>query len=258
MSFELDLRGRRALVTGAGQGVGRSITQGLARAGAEVVVNDVREDRAGDVVSEITAAGHAALTAVFDVTDFAQVAEAVAEVGLIDILVNNAGNGGVDGIVGRGPFAESDPADWEPYLRVNLYGVMHVSRAVLPGMIDGGWGRIITVVSDSGRTGDAYLAAYSAAKAGAAGFTRAVARETGGHGITVNNIALGTMRTPLTEPLWADAENEQARSILRNYVVRRPGLPDDAVGLTVFLASDHASWITGQTYPLNGGFSFAL
>ncbi len=258
MSLELDLQGRRALVTGAGQGVGRAIAHGLAGAGAEVVVNDVDGRRAAEVVEEIVDAGELALAAVFDVTDFGQVADASSDVGGIDILINNAGNGGVEGIVGRGPFAESDPADWEPYLRVNLYGVLHVSRVFLPGMVASGWGRIITVVSDSGRTGDAYLAAYSAAKAGAAGFTRAVARENGRHGITVNNIALGTMRTPLSEPLWADAENEQAKAILANYVVRRPGVPEDAVGMTVFLASDHASWITGQTYPLNGGYSFAM
>jgi NAD(P)-dependent dehydrogenase (short-subunit alcohol dehydrogenase family) len=125
-------------------------------------------------------------------------------------------------------------------------------------MIDRGWGRILTIVSDAGRTGDALMAAYSAAKAGAAGFTRALARETGRHGITVNNLALGTMRTPQTEPLWADPDNPQAKAMLQSYVVRRPGIPDDVAPLAVFLATDHAAWITGQTYPINGGFSFAL
>lgn len=125
-------------------------------------------------------------------------------------------------------------------------------------MIERGWGRIITIVSDAGRTGDKYMAAYSAAKAGAAGLTRALALETGQHGITVNNIALGTMRTPLTEGLWADPDNEQAKAMMRRYVVRRPGLPDDVAALAVFLASPQAAWITGQTYPLNGGYSFAL
>lgn len=101
------------------------------------------------------------------------------------------------------------------------------------------------------------MAAYSAAKAGAAGLTRALAIETGRHGITVNNIALGTMRTPTTEQMWADADNPRAQAMLRRYVVRRPGLPNDAAALAVFLASPQASWITGQTYPLNGGISFA-
>jgi 3-oxoacyl-[acyl-carrier protein] reductase len=257
MTMELNLDGRRALVTGAGQGVGRGLALALAAAGSEVAVNDVRPERAEEVVREIVDAGGAAVPAAFDVTDYAQVADVFGRIGTVDILVNNAGNGGVEGIVGRGPFAESDPAGWEPYLRVNLYGVLHATRAALPGMVAGGWGRVITIVSDSGRTGDTYLAAYSASKAGAAGFTRAIARENGRYGITANNIALGTMRTPMTEEHWANP-SEDAKAMLRSYVVRRPGLPEDVAGLTVLLASDHASWITGQTYPVNGGFSFAL
>ena len=125
-------------------------------------------------------------------------------------------------------------------------------------MITRGWGRVITIVSDAGRTGDANMAAYSAAKAGAAGLTRALALETGRHGITVNNIALGTMRTPATEEMWADPDNPRIKATLQRYLVRRPGLPEDVAPLAVFLASAQASWITGQTYPLNGGFSFAL
>jgi 3-oxoacyl-[acyl-carrier protein] reductase len=258
MGMELDLRGRRVLVTGGGQGVGRAIALGFAAAGADVVVNDVSQERAEAVAGVVVERGGSADTCVFDVTDFGQVRSAIEALGHVDVLVNNAGNAGVGGFVGRGPFAESDPADWEPYLRVNLYGVMHCSRAVLPGMVGAGWGRLITVVSDAGRTGDPYMAAYSAAKAGAAGLTRALARENGRHGITVNNISLGTMRTPATESSWADPDNPRAAAVLRNYVVRRPGLPEDVAPLAVFLASPLASWITGQTYPLNGGFSFGL
>ena len=102
------------------------------------------------------------------------------------------------------------------------------------------------------------MAAYSAAKAGAAGLTRALAIETGRHGVTVNNIALGTMRTPMTEAMWAEPDNPRVKAMLQRYVVRRPGLPEDVAPLAVFLASPQASWITGQTYPVNGGFSFAL
>ena len=157
------------------------------------------------------------------------------------------------------PFAESAPADWDPFLRVNLYGVLHCTRAVLPGMVQRGWGRILTIVSDAGRTGDANGAAYAAAKAGAAGLIRSVALENGRYGITANNIALGTMRTPLTEPLWSDmADSPQAKAILQGYAIRRPGVPDDVTALAVLLAGDHAAWITGQTIPVNGGYSFAL
>jgi 3-oxoacyl-[acyl-carrier protein] reductase len=98
---------------------------------------------------------------------------------------------------------------------------------------------------------------YAASKAGAAGFTRSVALEHGRYAITANNIALGTMRTPATESLWAEPDSPQAISILRNYVVRRPGLPDDVAPLAAMLASDQGAWITGQTIPVNGGFSFA-
>ena len=258
MTFELDLDGRRALVTGAGQGVGRGIALALAGAGAEVAVNDIDAERAGAVVDEITAAGGQATAAPFDVTDHAAVRRAVDDLGGADILVSNAGNAGTEGWSGLGPFAESDPADWEPFLRVNLYGALHGAHAVLPGMIERGWGRIITIVSDAGRTGDANMAAYSTAKAGAAGLTRALAIETGRHGITVNNVSLGTMRTPATESLWSDPDNPRIEPILRRYVIRRPGLPDDAAAMVVFLASDHATWITGQTYPVNGGHSFSL
>jgi 3-oxoacyl-[acyl-carrier protein] reductase len=258
MVMSLDLTGRRALVTGGGQGVGRGIALGLAAAGAEVVVNDLDRDRARAVVEEIEAGGGTGQASVFDVTDYAAVEAAVHAAGPVDVLVNNAGNAGVDGFGGRDVFADTTPADWEPFLRVNLYGAMHCSRAVLPAMIEAGWGRLVTIVSDAGRTGDAGGAAYSAAKAGAAGLTRALALENGRHGITANNISLGTMRTPVTEPVWADPGSDLAKSILRGYVVRRPGDPDDVAGLAVYLASDHASWITGQTYPLNGGYSFAL
>lgn len=253
-----DLVGRRALVTGAGQGIGRGIALRLAAAGATLVVNDLELDRAEAVADEIRALGGAADPSAFDVTRHTEVSAAVAAVGGVDVLVNNAGNAGVDGFGHRGTFAESEPAQWEPFLQVNLYGVMHCTRAVLPGMITSGWGRVITVVSDAGRTGGSGMAAYSAAKAGAAGLSRALALEVGRHGITVNNVALGTMRTPATDALWSAPDDPMAKAILERYAIRRPGNPDDVAHLVTFLASPDASWITGQTYPLNGGFSFAL
>lgn len=258
MTIQLDLTGRRVLVTGAGQGVGRALVLGFAAAGASVVVNDLDAGRAGAVAEEAGALGVDAVASVFDVTDHAAVLDAVADVGAVDVLVNNAGNAGTEGFGARGSFFESDPSDWEPFLRVNLYGVLHCCRAVLPGMVERGWGRIITIVSDAGRTGDPGGAVYGAAKAGAAGLTRSLAREHGRHGITANNISLGTMRTPATEAVWADPDAPMAKAILRDYVVRRPGDPDEVAALAVLLASSHGDWITGQTYPLNGGYSFTL
>jgi NAD(P)-dependent dehydrogenase (short-subunit alcohol dehydrogenase family) len=258
MSMNLDLTGRRVLVTGAGQGVGRGVAHGFAGAGAEVVVNDFYRDRAERVVEEVRAAGGTASLSAFDVTDYGAAVSALEAVEGVDILINNAGNAGAQGWRDHSDFVDTGPEDWEPYLRVNLYGVMHCARAALPGMITKGWGRVVTVVSDSGRGAERGQAAYSAAKAGAAGLTRALAAETARHGITVNNIALGTMRTPMTEALWSDQDNPQAKAILKRYLVRRPGLPEDVAALAVFLASPQAAWITGQTYPLNGGYSFSL
>src|SRR5262245_38592682 len=153
MAFTIDLAGRRALVTGAGQGIGRAIGSSLAAAGAHVAVNDYVVERAEAASGEIRAAGGRSEPLPFDVTDFDAVVAAVDGIGGVDILVNNAGNAGVEGF-NFGPFVDSKPDDWQRYFAVNLFGVMHCTRAVLPGMIERQHGRIITIVSDAGRWGD--------------------------------------------------------------------------------------------------------
>ena len=266
MTFTIDLDGRRALVTGAGQGIGRATARALADAGASVVVNDVLADRAEAVVAEICEGGGEAEPAAFDVTDRQAVRAAIEELGGLDILVNNAGNAGTEGFTAQVPFADTDPDSWDRYFRINLYGVMYCTHAALPAMIAKGEGRIVTVVSDAGRFGDAYLAPYAAAKAGAAGFCRSVAREVGRHGITVNCVSLGTVRTPTTtrsddpdeldQP--NDAPDETTRRRMGQYIIRRPGEPADVAAMVTYLASPLASWITGQTYPVNGGYTLSL
>jgi NAD(P)-dependent dehydrogenase (short-subunit alcohol dehydrogenase family) len=260
MSFTIDLDGRRALVTGAGQGVGLGIARALADAGAVVVVNDIRAAQADTVVEELRAAGGKADALPFDVTDWAQVSEAIDGYGGVDILVNNAGNAGAEGSMGLVDFAVSDPADWDRYFAVNLFGVMHCTRAALPSMISASWGRVITIVSDAGRYGTSKVAPYAAAKAGAAGFCRSIAREVGRHAITVNCVSLSTIETPTTSrpPAETPEEEEARRARLRPYVIRRRGTPDDVAGLVTYLSSPLASWITGQTYAVNGGFTFSL
>ncbi|WP_083913942.1 SDR family NAD(P)-dependent oxidoreductase [Ilumatobacter nonamiensis] len=255
----LELTGRTALVTGAGQGVGAETARYLAAQGANVVINDYVAERAEAVVAEIVDAGGHAVAAPADITDFQLVADLVAstsaELGPIDVLVNNAGNAGADpdALTGK-PFWEKDPAEWEPFLQVNLYGALNCSRAVIPGMIAAGnGGRLITVISDAGRVGESGLEAYSAAKAGAAGLTRALARSLGRYDITANNVAIAATRTPA---ITAMTDNEDyAKKVLRNYVIRRFGEPSDPAALITFLASGASGWITGQTYPVNGGFS---
>jgi NAD(P)-dependent dehydrogenase (short-subunit alcohol dehydrogenase family) len=257
MTFEIDLSGHRALVTGAGQGVGEEIATTLAEAGAEVLVNDLVLERAERVVSAIEDAGGVARPAVFDVTDYDAVVAAVGNDAPIDILVNNAGNAGRAATMGVDDLAtlvQTVPADWEGFMRVNLYGVMYAVRAALPAMIDAQWGRVVTVISDTARVGETHMAAYSAAKAGAAGFCRSVAREVGRYGVTVNCVALGTMNTQGIPPEGDDA----MAPILKRYVVRRRGLPRDVAAMVTFLVSPQAEWITGQTYPVNGGYSFSL
>ncbi|CUU57647.1 3-oxoacyl-[acyl-carrier protein] reductase [Parafrankia irregularis] len=272
MSFTIDLSGRTAVVTGGGQGVGRAACLTLAAAGARVLVNDFVADRAESVAKEIEQAGGAAAAVPFDVSDYQAVTRSVSDAG-VDILVNNAGNAGpaigdatAPASGGRGPsvslgeFTNTEPADWERYFAVNLYGVMNCTRATLPHMIAAGHGRIITIVSDAGRVGEPHMAPYAAAKAGAAGFTRAIAREVGRDGITVNNIALATVDTIGLAEMAAGSPEIQRRveRQLRRYIVPRLGQPDDVAGLVTFLASPAASWITGQTYPVNGGYSVNL
>jgi 3-oxoacyl-[acyl-carrier protein] reductase len=149
---------------------------------------------------------------------------------------------------------DTEPDDWEGFIRVNMYGVMYAVRAALPGMIEAGWGRVVTVISDAARVGETHMPAYAAAKAAAAGFSRAVAREVGRHGITVNCVSLGTMNTQGIPP----EEDEIAAQMVKRYAIRRRGLPRDIAAMVTFLASPQAEWITGQTYPVNGGYSFAL
>ncbi len=244
-----DLSGRVAMITGAGQGVGAGIATMLASRGAAVAVNDLRAERAGNTVAAITAEGGKALPFAFDVTDAPAAVAAVREVeqalGPVDILVNNAGNGGAEAMRPK-PFRETDPAEWEGPIRVNLYGVLHCSHAVINGMCERGWGRVVTIASGAGMVGlDIGVAAYGAGKGGAIGFMRHLAIENASFGVTANTLALGLMQ--IEQP--GDITARLARSV----PVGRLGRPEDVGALCVYLASDEASWMTGQTIHLNGG-----
>jgi 3-oxoacyl-[acyl-carrier protein] reductase len=254
----LDLTGQVAVVTGAGQGVGAETARYLAAFGASVAVNDFVLERAEAVAAEIRQLGGQAIAVQADVTRFEAVmamAERVAaELGPVTVLVNNAGNAGADPrAVGRKPFWESDPSEWEPFLAVNLDGVLFCCRAVIPKMIAAGHGRLVTVISDAGRVGEGRLEVYSAAKAGAAGLMRGLARSLGRYQITANSVAIGFTNTPAMASAMAD--EERTRQALTRYILRRVGEPSDAAAMVTFLASGAASWITGQSYPVNGGFS---
>lgn len=242
---------RVALVTGAGQGVGAAIARSLAESGLTVAVNDLYPERAQEVSAELRARGGRAVAAPADITDPVQIAEMLATVRSqtagVDILVNNAGipAGGVR----LTPFVESDPSDWERTMRINVLGVMHCCRAVIPGMIEKQWGRIITISSDSGRTGEARMADYAASKAAGASLMRSLAKELGRDGITANALALGTITPP------GATHSEVLAKHARRYPVGRLGTPEDVAAAVVWLASDAAGWTTGQTIPINGGHS---
>jgi 3-oxoacyl-[acyl-carrier protein] reductase len=261
----LDLGGRVALVTGAGQGVGRQIALHLGGAtnSGGVVVNDYVLDRAEAVAEEVRAAGGKAVAAQCDVSDHAavkaMVAMAAEALGPIGVLVNNAGNAGATPSPELGkPFWETGPEVWNSFVGVNFYGVINCTAAVIPGMLARqAPGRIVTIISDASRWGDAGLEIYAGAKAGAAGFMRSVSRSLGRYGITANSVAIALTATPAVERTL-HGDPERLKRTLEKYIIRRPGQPDDIANMVLFLASDASSWITGQVYPVNGGFSFAL
>jgi len=258
MKNPFDFTGKVGLVTGAGQGVGREVALGMASLGARaVVINDYRLERAEAVAAEVLALGVAALPLQADITDLDSVLKMFAKAhdayGAMDMLVNNAGNAGpADPAIAPRVFWETGPEDWAPFIDTNFYGVMNCCRAALPAMTAQGRGRIVTVVSDAGRSGEPHLAAYSGAKAGAAGFMRAIAKAVGRYNITANNVSLSTIRTPGVASMLTD---EAVAKMLKSYVIRRLGEPSDAASMILFLASDAAGWITGQTVSVNGGYA---
>jgi NAD(P)-dependent dehydrogenase (short-subunit alcohol dehydrogenase family) len=244
--FRLD--GKCALVTGAGFGMGAGIARTFASQGARVLVNDIDPARAESMAEELRASGFEAMAAPFDVTRIEEVRtahERIAEqAGPVDILVNNAGNAGA-GRFAQKKFAEMAPEDWEPFIAVNLEGVLNCTHTFLPGMCERGWGRIITISSDAGRIAIPIgVSVYGAAKAGAAHMMRHVAVEVAEHGVTANTIALGHMNT-IGEPF--------AGQIVPTIPMGRLGTPQDAAAAAVFLASEEANWITAATLAVNGG-----
>ncbi|MCB2077927.1 MAG: SDR family oxidoreductase [Novosphingobium sp.] len=261
----LDLDGQVALVTGAGKGAGRAIAIELAKHNAGgIAVNDFVAERAEEVVAEIRALGVPAVAVPFDVCDLEAVraafAKAAEELGAVTVLVNNAGMAGPNETLRpTKSFWEEDPTEWNKYVDTNLFGVFNCCHVAIPAMIEAKRGRIVNIVSDSGRVGEPRQAVYSAAKAGAAGFTRSLAKETGKFGVTCNAIALSSIQTMMTdEQFEAFQQTDGYKAQIRLYPMRRWGQPDDVAALAAFLCSERASWVTGQTYPLNGGYSFAV
>ena len=248
-----NLEGRCALITGAGQGVGAQIARVLAEQGATVLVNDLFQDRAEVVVDEIRRSGGKAASLVADITKLEVLKEQIervsSELGCqIDILVNNAGIPAEGIELAR--FVDSDPTQWSRHIELNGYGLLNATYAVLPGMIERQWGRIVTITSDGGRVGDAGVAVYGAAKAMGPGFMRSLAKEVGSVGVTCNSISLGSIAHPNYQP-----DAERLAKMNKLYATRRRGTPEDIAPAVLLLVSDEGSWITGQTIPVNGGYA---
>jgi 2-hydroxycyclohexanecarboxyl-CoA dehydrogenase len=247
----LRLAERTALVTGGASGIGAATCRRLAAEGARVAVTDVNARGAGEVADEIDGAGYE-LDVRSDHSIRAAVEAAERDLGPIDVLVNNAGYDE------WGWFTDTDPALWDRVLAVNLRGVIAVTHAVLPGMQQRARGRIVNTASEAGRVGSSGSAAYSAAKAGVIGFTKAIAIENGRYGITCNAVAPGPIETPLlmsAPEQLGDLGKRIVETMIGSTNLRRLGQPEEVAAAITFLASDDASYITGQALGVSGGLA---
>jgi len=254
----LVLSGRRAVVTGAGRGIGRSIALALAQAGADVAVTARTQGEIEQLAAEIRAMGRQSLAVPCDVTDSEQVKHMASTLidglGGVDILVNNAGN------AGSHKFLNHPDELWHRMLSINLTSVYYVTRAFVPRLIEQRWGRIITIASMASRVGGSYIAAYTAAKHGVLGLTRALAVELLPYNITVNAICPGYVNTPMTDASVSNIAartgmlEAQAREALeKSSPQKRLFEPEEIAAVAVFLAQDINKGITGQAINIDGG-----
>ena len=238
-----------AIVTGAGQGIGRGIAEKLAARGATVVVADLNEATAKE-----TAAAIDGLAVATDVTS-AESVDALADqvrkqYGRIDVLVNNAGWDKA------APFVDLDRADWDRIIAINLYGVLNTCKAVLPVMAAQGSGSVVNVASDAGRVGSSGEAVYSAAKGGVIAFTKSVAREMARHQVNANAVCPGPADTALFASIGGDDPKLRA-ALIKAIPFRRLAQPEDIANVVAFLASDEAAYVTGQTVSVSGGLTMS-
>jgi 2-hydroxycyclohexanecarboxyl-CoA dehydrogenase len=238
------LEGRTALVTGGASGIGAAIARRLAVEGAAVTIGDLNADGAREVAAEIDGEAIA-----LDVTDPGLVSSAIRGLGTLDVLVNNAGTDDF------AFFTEMTPERWRRLIAVNLEGVFACTHAALPPMQRAGYGRIVNIASEAGRVGSKGSAVYSAAKGGVIAFTKTIARENGRYGITSNAIAPGPIETPLLMAAleFGEIGERIVETMKGSTQLRRLGQPDEVAAAVAFLASEDASYVTGETLGVSGG-----
>ncbi len=251
MSFaKLELNGRTAVVVGGTSGIGRAIAHGLAEAGADVICTSRREEQVEVAAAEIETLGRRTLRVTSDVSDKSSIegllAESVAAFGKVDILVNSAGR------TKREPTLDLEEETWNAILETNLTGTLRTCQVFGRHMIDKGYGRIVNIASLSTFVSLFEVAAYSASKAAVASLTKSLAIEWAKHGVNVNAIAPGVFRTALNEKLLD--ESERGREFLTRTPMGRFGKVEELAGAAVFLASDAASYVTGEVLVVDGGF----
>ena len=236
--------GKAALVTGGAGGIGAAIAGRLSAEGAAVVIGDIDLERAAAVAAEVDGE-----SVELDVTNLESARAAVEAAGRVDLLINNAG------FDRFGFFGDTEPELWERLLAVNLVGVLNATHAALPGMQRAGYGRIVNVASEAGRVGSKGSAVYSAAKGGVIAFTKTLARESARFGITVNAVAPGPIDTPLLRSAYSMGEiGDRFVEAMRGATqMRRLGEPEEVAAAVSFLASDDASYVTGETLGVSGG-----
>lgn len=241
MANDINAR-RRAFVTGGAKGIGAAVVRRLAADGLHVVFADLQAEAAQKLAQET-----GATAVVLDVCDFDRVHAVVAEQGPFDVLINNAG------VDQHAFFTNTGPADWHRLLAVNLEAVLNTTHAVLPHMQAQGFGRIVNVASEAGRLGSRGGSVYAAAKGGVIAFTRSIARENGRKGITANVVAPGPIDTPLLRQAVAEGGDKLMDAMTQATLAGRLGTVEEVAGVVAFLASDAASYVTGEVLGVSGG-----
>jgi len=249
--MDTGLEGKVAVVTGGGRDVGGEVCRSLAAEGVRVAVNyNSSKDEADALVAEIEAAGGTARAAQADISDYGQVKAMIDGVakdwGSVDILVNNAG------YVKYQRFVESTPQDWKPQIDVCLYGALNCSHAAAQHMVAQKSGRIINVVGDSSRIGEANISLAATARGGTIALGKSMAKEFGRFNVTVNTVSLGLVKSAHQDPEFLARNMDR---ILKAYPLKRIGEPGDIAPMVTFLSSAGASWVTGQVISVNGGFA---